>query len=64
MSDKPKYTVTTQGDTQYILIPVEITPKGVKSITFYLDEFELSETGTKQKGKLPVAYHKYRLKEK
>lgn len=47
-----------------ITITLEVTPKGIKTFTLYLDDFELVETGSKIKdGKenKPVLYHKYRV---
>lgn len=56
MSDDNKTTLS---------LPVEVSVKGVKTITLDLDEYELIETGTKEKQKgnlkVPVAYYKFKL---
>ena len=44
-----------------ILIPVEENSKGIKTITIYLNEYEIIETGiTEVNGKL-VNYAKYKI---
>lgn len=53
------------SDAQKISIPVEVSAKGLKTFTVDLDEYEVIETGTKEKevnGKTrPVAYMKFKL---
>lgn len=47
-----------------VIIKLEVTPKGIKSFTLFLDDFELVETGSKikdNKENKPVLYHKYRV---
>lgn len=57
--------VTTPNGMQILPIPVDVTPKGVKTITIWLDELTLDETGTREKEvngrKIPVAYMKFRV---
>lgn len=62
MSDKVNHEVRVYEDGKtFILFPVEVSPKGLKTFTIDLDEVELIETGTKDKNKMPVAYQKYKV---
>lgn len=48
------------SDTNKLAIPIEVSNKGLKTFTLDLDEYEVIETGTKEKEidgkKRPVAY--------
>jgi len=56
------------SDTKKLTIPIEVSAKGLKTFTIDLDEYEMIETGTKEKevdGKLrPVAFMTFKLIEK
>jgi hypothetical protein len=64
MSEAPNYTVSTQSDKQFIMIPIEVSAKGLKTYTLDLDEHEIIETGTKVKNGIPVSYMKFKLIDK
>lgn len=63
MSENPVTPHIDKILTDNVLIPVEISPKGIKTITIDLDVFQMIETGTKVKEvkgvKTPVAYMKF-----
>lgn len=46
----------------YVLLPIEITPKGVQTITLYGDELELNETGWTNRNGIQTYYEKYRIR--
>lgn len=59
MSEQP---ITSDNiNAAHVILPVELTPKGLQIFTLDLDEFELIETGTKTKNGKPVAYVKYKV---
>lgn len=55
-------------DVNTLPIQVDTTPKGIRTIILDLDEFEMIETGVKEKEidgkKIPVSYMKFKLVEK
>lgn len=55
-------------DPNALLIKVDVTPKGIRTFVLDLDEYEVNETGTKEKEvagrKVPVAYMKFKIIEK
>ena len=56
------------SDTTKISIPIEVSAKGLKTFVVDLDEYEVVETGSKEKEingkKRPVAFMKFKLIEK
>lgn len=46
---------------QTLQVPIEVTARGLKTITIDHDEFEIIETGTKEKNGKVVYYTKYKI---
>lgn len=52
----------TGTDTNvFVQIPIEVSKKGMRTFTLDLDEYQLEETGTKQKDGKAVQYMKFKF---
>jgi hypothetical protein len=50
-----------QFEVPHVCLPIETNVKGKQTFIIDMDEYELDETGTKQKNGLPVFYMKFKV---
>lgn len=61
MSILRKEAINIRLEADHAVFPIDSTPKGVETFTIDLDEYEIAETGTKEKDGKIIHFYTFRV---